>query len=230
MIKKNIFVYVKAKKSKLVKKRDYKGVYEKAITGEIKNFTGISDIYEEPQNAEIVVDTDKLSIEEAANKIINYIKKRLSEMTPNVFYQQTILTQKDRAIKLNQNPCVLWFTGLSGSGNLNIANALELELFKINALTYLLDGDNIRLGLNNDLGFNSTHRTENIRRIGEVSKLFIDAGIIVLVASISPFQNDRNKIRNLVGAKEFIEIYVDTPLEVCEKRDSKGLYKKSSKW
>jgi adenylyl-sulfate kinase len=128
---------------------------------------------------------------------------------------------------LNQKPCVLWFTGLSASGKSTIANAVELELFKRGRKTYLLDGDNVRHGLNKDLGFTEIDRIENIRRIGEVSKLFVDAGLITLTAFISPFKSDRQIARSLVKYDEFIEVFVDTPLEVCEQRDPKGLYKKA---
>jgi len=145
----------------------------------------------------------------------------------NIAYQQISITKEQRSIHKNQKPCILWFTGLSGSGKSTLANHLEEELFKRGFHTYLLDGDNIRNGLNNDLGFNQISREENIRRIGEVSKLFIDSGIIVLAAFISPFKKDRKIVRSLVEKHEFIEIFVDTPLKICENRDSKGLYKKA---
>jgi adenylylsulfate kinase len=132
-----------------------------------------------------------------------------------------------RITLLNQKPCVLWFTGLSGSGKSTIANAVELELFKKGRKTYLLDGDNVRHGLNKDLGFSEQDRIENIRRIGEVAKLFVDSGLIVLTAFISPFKSDRQIARSLVKYDEFIEVFIDTPLEVCEQRDPKGLYKKA---
>ncbi|EQB39062.1 hypothetical protein M947_07835, partial [Sulfurimonas hongkongensis] len=108
-----------------------------------------------------------------------------------------------------------------------LANAVEAKLHKLNYHTYLLDGDNIRHGINSDLGFDDKSRVENIRRIGEVAKLFVDAGVMVLSAFISPFKDDRDRVRELVGAEEFIEVFVDTPLEVCESRDPKGLYKKA---
>jgi adenylyl-sulfate kinase len=137
------------------------------------------------------------------------------------------VTRAERALKKNQRPCLLWFTGLSGSGKSTIANALDVELSDRGYHTFLLDGDNVRHGLNRDLGFSETDRVENIRRIGEVSKLFSDAGLIVLSAFISPFSADRRMVRNLFPAGEFIEVLMDTPLEVCEDRDPKGLYQKA---
>jgi len=123
---------------------------------------------------------------------------------------------------------VLWFTGLSGSGKSTIANAVEKELNqKYRAHTYLLDGDNIRTGLNKDLSFSAEDRSENIRRIGEVARLFVDAGLIVLTAFISPFREDRKVVRDLLGNGDFVEIFVHCPLEVCEQRDPKGLYQKA---
>ncbi|WP_438273281.1 adenylyl-sulfate kinase [Thiomicrolovo sulfuroxydans] len=133
----------------------------------------------------------------------------------------------ERAALKEQKPCVLWFTGLSGSGKSTIANAVEAKLLEMGKHTYLLDGDNIRHGLNKGLGFSDEDRVENIRRIGEVVKLFVDAGEIVLTAFISPFRSDREQVRSLVGAGEFIEVFIDTPLAVCETRDPKGLYKKA---
>lgn len=122
---------------------------------------------------------------------------------------------------------MLWFTGISGSGKSTLAHALEARLFEQGVRTYVLDGDNIRTGLNNDLGFSSEDREENIRRIGQVARLFVDAGVVVLTSFISPYERDRTIARSLVMAKEFIEIYVKCPLEVCEERDVKGLYRKA---
>jgi adenylylsulfate kinase len=137
------------------------------------------------------------------------------------------ITKGDRRI-LNGHPSfILWFTGLSGSGKSTIAHQLEENLFKKNVRTYVLDGDNIRTGLNRDLGFSAEEREENIRRIGEVAKLFVDAGIVVLTAFISPYKKDRAFVRNLVKRGEFIEIYVKCPVEICEQRDVKGLYRKA---
>ena len=122
---------------------------------------------------------------------------------------------------------VVWFVGLSGSGKSTLAGKLEEELHKDGVRTYILDGDNIRSGLNKDLDFSAESRSENIRRIAEVSKLFVDSGTVVLTAFISPFKEDRDKVREIVGADSLIEVYVDCPIEVCEQRDVKGLYKKA---
>ncbi|MDN3204663.1 adenylyl-sulfate kinase [Algoriphagus sediminis] len=132
-----------------------------------------------------------------------------------------------RRHRLKQNPKLIWFTGLSGSGKSTLANTIESNLFEKGYLTYLLDGDNIRGGLNKDLGFSVQDRIENIRRIAEVSKLMMDAGLIVVAAFISPFRNERAKIADLVGKDNFLEVFVDCPIEVCEQRDVKGLYKKA---
>ena len=145
----------------------------------------------------------------------------------NIVWHNQSITKEKRLTLLNQKPCILWFTGLSGSGKSTIANAVELELFKRGRKTYLLDGDNVRHGLNKDLGFSEQDRIENIRRIGEVAKLFVDSGLIVISAFISPFKSDRQIARSLVKYDEFIEVFIDTPLEVCEQRDPKGLYKKA---
>ncbi|MFL0355328.1 sulfate adenylyltransferase subunit CysN [Erythrobacter sp. GH1-10] len=145
----------------------------------------------------------------------------------NVHWQPTTITRDDHATLKNQRPRVLWFTGLSGSGKSTIANEVEKQLALMNRHTFLLDGDNVRHGLNKDLGFTETDRIENIRRIGEVAKLMADAGLIVLTAFISPFRAERQMVRKMLPEGEFIEIFVDTPLEVAEQRDVKGLYKKA---
>ncbi|WP_370190843.1 sulfate adenylyltransferase subunit CysN [Qipengyuania sp.] len=145
----------------------------------------------------------------------------------NVHWQPTDITRDHHAAMKNQTPRVLWFTGLSGSGKSTIANEVEKKLAIMNRHTFLLDGDNVRHGLNKDLGFTESDRIENIRRIGEVCKLMTDAGLIVLTAFISPFRADRQLVREMIDAGEFIEIHVDTPLEVAEARDVKGLYKKA---
>lgn len=147
----------------------------------------------------------------------------------NIVWHDHMITKDQRMSLYQQKPCILWFTGLSGSGKSTIANAVEEMLFNLKKHSYLLDGDNIRYRLNKDLGFSKEDRVENIRRIGEVSKLFIDAGLIALTAFISPFREDREIVRELVTEGEFIEVFVDTPLEVCEQRDPKGLYAKARK-
>ncbi len=145
----------------------------------------------------------------------------------NIVWHDHHVSKKERSKIKNQKSCILWFTGLSGSGKSTIANAVESRLLEMKKHTYLLDGDNIRMGLNKGLTFSNEDRVENIRRIGEVSKLFVDAGTIVLTAFISPFQKERDAVRSLVNRDEFIEIFIDTPLEVCESRDPKGLYRKA---
>ena len=147
----------------------------------------------------------------------------------NIVWHDHYITKKDRMQIKKQKSCILWFTGLSGSGKSTIANAVETKLYEMGKHTYLLDGDNIRMGLNKGLMFTDEDRIENIRRIGEVSKLFVDAGTIVLTAFISPFKEERDNVRTLVEKDEFIEIFIDAPLEVCEKRDPKGLYHKARK-
>ena len=145
----------------------------------------------------------------------------------NIVWHDSEVTKVQRQKLSGHKSVIIWFTGLSGSGKSTISVALEKELYERNIRSYRLDGDNIRHGLNNNLGFSSSDRTENIRRIGEVSKLMIDAGLITLTAFISPYEEDRNQVRQLVESNEFIEVYVKASLEVCESRDPKGLYKKA---
>lgn len=145
----------------------------------------------------------------------------------NLVWHDHKIDKATRSELKQQKPVVLWFTGLSGSGKSTLANLLEQKLVAEKRFTYLLDGDNIRHGLCGDLGFSDKDRVENIRRISEVAKLFVDAGTIVLTAFISPFRDDRGYCRSLLGDNEFVEIFVDTPLEVCEERDPKGLYQKA---
>lgn len=150
----------------------------------------------------------------------------MSNNADAVWHEHNI-NKKARSIQKSQAPCIIWFTGLSGSGKSTIAGALEQKLFALGHHTYLLDGDNVRHGLNKDLGFSDSDRVENIRRIGEMSKLFVDAGIIVLSAFISPFRTERRMVRDLVNDMAFVEVYMGTPLSTCEKRDPKGLYQKA---
>lgn len=157
-----------------------------------------------------------------------YVEKEVDgDKSSDVVWHQASVSHDDH-VKLNgHKPAVLWFTGLSGSGKSTVANAVDLMLHQLNAKTYVLDGDNVRHGLNGDLGFSDVDRVENIRRIGEVSKLFVDAGLLVSTAFISPFIADREMVREQLQAGQFVEVFVDTPIEVCESRDPKGLYKKA---
>lgn len=145
----------------------------------------------------------------------------------NITWHEATVTAEDRENLLNQKGCVIWFTGLSGSGKSTLANAVEHVLHQQRHHTYVLDGDNVRHGLNKNLGFSPEDREENIRRIGEVAKLFSDAGTIVMTAFISPYRADRDQARALIDADRFVEVFVDCPLDVCEERDTKGLYKKA---
>lgn len=147
--------------------------------------------------------------------------------TENTVWHEQQINQAQRALIKSQKPCLLWFTGLSGSGKSTIANAVDAKLFARGQHTYLLDGDNVRHGLNGDLSFSDEDRIENIRRISEVGKLFVDAGLIVSTAFISPFAADRQMAREKLSQGEFVEVYIDTPITVCEQRDPKGLYKKA---
>jgi len=151
----------------------------------------------------------------------------ITKKTENIVWHDHAVTSEERSLLKSQRPAILWFTGLSGSGKSTVANAVERKLLALNKHSYLLDGDNVRHGLNKDLSFTDAERIENIRRIGEVSKLFVDSGLLVLTAFISPFQSDREQVRNQIADKQFIEIFIDTPLSVCESRDPKGLYKKA---
>lgn len=150
----------------------------------------------------------------------------MEKKSTNVVWHKMNVSREDREELLKQKGAVLWFTGLSGSGKSTVASSLEKRLHDMGKLTYTLDGDNVRHGLNSDLGFSDEDRVENIRRIGEISKLFVDAGVITIATFVSPFREDRQKVRDLLG-KDFVEIYIDCPIEVCEKRDPKGIYKKA---
>jgi adenylylsulfate kinase len=151
----------------------------------------------------------------------------MSKEAPHLVWHAHKVTREERAAQKQQKPCIVWLTGLSGSGKSTLANALEGEIYASGHHSYLLDGDNIRMGLNKGLGFSDADRVENIRRIGEVAKLFVDAGLIAITAFISPFRADRDMVRSIVGPDEFFEVYVRAPLEVCEQRDPKGMYKKA---
>jgi adenylylsulfate kinase len=148
-------------------------------------------------------------------------------MKENIIPHTYQVSINDRRKQNKHNSFLIWFTGLSGSGKSTIANALELELHKSGIKTYTLDGDNIRKGLNNDLTFSPEDRTENIRRIAEAANLMIDAGLIVLAAFVSPYKKDRENIKNIVKDVNFVEVYINTSIEECERRDVKGLYKKA---
>ncbi len=147
-------------------------------------------------------------------------------MNTDIVWHQHATNKASRGAQKNQTPRVLWLTGLSGSGKSTIANLLEQKLVAQGKHTYLLDGDNVRHGLCGDLGFSDKDRVENIRRISEVAILFVDSGTLVITAFISPFKADRDYCREILDESEFVEIFIDTPLEVCEARDPKGLYKK----
>jgi adenylylsulfate kinase len=147
----------------------------------------------------------------------------------NLTWHDGQVNRTEREQMLAQNGCIIWLTGLSGSGKSTVAVAAEKLLHDQGRLTYILDGDNIRQGLNNNLGFSPEDRTENIRRIGEVAKLFADAGVIVFTAFISPYRSDRDQVRDIMGQDDFIEVHVATDLETCESRDAKGLYAKARK-
>ncbi|MEZ9312034.1 adenylyl-sulfate kinase [Vibrio sp. 10N.286.49.F3] len=156
-----------------------------------------------------------------------YVAKDNDSVSDDVVWHNATVTHEQRSEQKQQTPVVLWFTGLSGSGKSTVANAVESKLLNLGKHSYLLDGDNVRHGLNKDLGFSDTDRVENIRRIGEVAKLFVDSGTIVLTAFISPFIADREQARALLLPGQFLEVFIDTSLSVCEQRDPKGLYKKA---
>jgi adenylylsulfate kinase len=148
-------------------------------------------------------------------------------MAKHIVPQNYRVSVIDRRIKNKHNSFLIWFTGLSGSGKSTIANLVEQRLFQLGIQTYSLDGDNIRHGLNADLGFSPEHRTENIRRISEVGKLMVDAGVVVLTAFVSPYKKDREKVKKTLEDANFVEVYINTSVEECERRDVKGLYKKA---
>jgi bifunctional enzyme CysN/CysC len=166
---------------------------------------------------------DRLSNNTVGAGLVHFALRRAE----NIHWQAIDVHKQAHSDLKKQKPCVLWFTGLSGAGKSTIANMVEKRLHALGKHTYLLDGDNVRHGLNKDLGFTEADRVENIRRVGEVAKLMVDAGLIVLVSFISPFRSERRMSRELVEQGEFFEIYVDTPINVAEQRDPKGLYKKA---
>ncbi len=156
-----------------------------------------------------------------------YQRKEHDSVSKDLVWHNSTVTHAERVTLKRQKPVCLWFTGLSGSGKSTVANAVESKLLQMGKHSYLLDGDNVRHGLNKDLGFSDADRVENIRRVGEVAKLFVDSGAIVITAFISPFESERQQVRDLMQDGEFLEVFVDTPLDVCEARDPKGLYKKA---
>jgi len=148
-------------------------------------------------------------------------------MKENIIPHNFSITRKERSELKKHKPMLVWFTGLSGSGKSTIANVLEKELFSRNIHTYLLDGDNVRKGINKNLSFSPEDRTENIRRIAEVANLMLDAGLVVIASFVSPYREDRENVKRIVGYGNFVEIFVNTPIEECERRDVKGLYAKA---
>jgi len=178
------------------------------------------DPYESPDTGRFIL-IDRMSKASVASGRIAFALRR----SANIHWQSLKVSKDARAALKAQKPCVLWLTGLSAAGKSTIADLVEQSLHRAGHHTILLDGDNIRHGLNRDLGFTDEDRVENIRRVAEVAKLMVEAGLIVIVSFISPFRSERRMARGLFGAGEFIEIYVDTPIEVCEARDPKGLYK-----
>ncbi|MCK5629362.1 MAG: adenylyl-sulfate kinase, partial [Nanoarchaeota archaeon] len=158
---------------------------------------------------------------------VMYKQRCISAKKNNIVFHQGSLTRLDKCQLLGHNNKVLWFTGLSASGKSTLARAVEKRLHEMGIISYVLDGDNVRHGLNKDLSFNNDDREENIRRIGEVAKLFVDAGLVVGTAFISPYKGDRDEVRELFDEGEFIEVFINAELKTCEKRDVKGLYKKA---
>lgn len=219
--------------TKIKNKIDITNFYEQAATQLELNEIGIANItlqqiialdpYELCRETGGFILIDRVSNETVACGVVLYPLRR----SQNIQWQDLTIDKKSRAHQMLQQPFVLWFTGFSGAGKTTLANLLEQKLYSMGKHTYLLDADNIRHHLNKDLGFTAADRIENIRRLGEVARLMVDAGLIVLVASISPYKNDRDNVRQLFEPKEFIEIFVDAPFSVCENRDPKGLYAKA---
>ena len=183
----------------------------------------VFDTFEKHKSMGSFILIDRVTNMTSACGVVEHSLRR----SENIVWQKLDLTREIRAERMGQKPLTLWFTGLSGSGKSTLANEAEKRLSLGGKYTMLLDGDNIRMGLNRNLGFEPEDRIENIRRIAEVAKLMNDAGLIVLVSFISPYRNDRRIAREIIGEENFVEIYVNTPLEVCEERDVKGLYRKA---
>ena len=181
------------------------------------------DSYQDNRTLGSFILIDRQSFETVGAGLLDFSLRRAE----NVHWQALSVDKAHRAALKHQRPCIVWLTGLSGSGKSTIANLLEARLSDSHRHTYVLDGDNVRHGLNRDLGFTEADRVENIRRVGETARLMVDAGLITIVSFISPFISERRMVRELVGPDEFIEVFVDTPLEVCEQRDPKGLYRKA---
>ena len=181
------------------------------------------DAYADNRDMGSFIVIDRYSNQTVGAGMLHFALRR----SQNIHWQATEVDKDARARQNGHRPCVLWMTGLSGSGKSTIANVVERELHALGVRTYLLDGDNVRHGLNKDLGFTAADRVENIRRVGEVAKLMVDAGLIVITAFISPFRSERRLARSMVDDREFVEIFVDTPLAIVEQRDPKGLYKKA---
>jgi bifunctional enzyme CysN/CysC len=181
------------------------------------------DPYRENRQTGAFILIDHYTNSTIAAGIIDFALRRAD----NIHWQSVDIHKEARATLKGQKPFILWFTGLSGAGKSTVANLVEKKLHSLGRHTYLLDGDNVRHGLNRDLGFTDADRVENIRRVAETAKLMMDAGLIVLVSFISPFRSEREMARQLVEEGEFLEVFIDTPLEICEMRDAKGLYKKA---
>nr|WP_234346761.1 adenylyl-sulfate kinase [Halomonas sp. G11] len=195
-----------------------KGVCNLSLSHEV----AFDPFHESPQTGSFVL-LDRITGHIVGTGMLNFALRR----SQNIHRQHVDIDKQARAMVKSQKPAVLWFTGLSGAGKSTIANLVEKKLFAHGQHTYLLDGDNVRHGLNRDLGFTDADRVENVRRVAETAKLMIDAGLIVLSAFISPFRSERQLARDLLEEGEFLEIYVDAPLDVVEARDPKGLYKKA---
>jgi len=181
------------------------------------------DAYSENRDTGGFIMIDRLSNNTVGAGLLHFALRR----SQNIHWQAIDVNKQAHAALKGQKPCIVWFTGLSGAGKSTIANLVEKKLHALGKHTYLLDGDNVRHGLNKDLGFSEADRVENIRRVGEVARLMVDAGQIVLVSFISPFRSERRMSRELVAADEFFEVFIDTPISVAEQRDPKGLYKKA---